>query len=121
MDSDLKLHNADLDYTTSGDLKIVSNIEDIWQQINLKLMTKSGDNLFANSDYGTNLGSYVDENITDDIKKEIVSEVSNAILQDKRIDAVKNVSITSSASTLTLNITIVLNDGTVTSRNITLR
>lgn len=120
MDSDLKLNNGDLGYNAAGDLNIVSDIDNIWQGINLRLTTKLGNNMFAGNKYGTNLGDYVDEDITDSLKQKIIKEVKKSIIQDSRISSVANVKITSSTSKLILYLTVILSNGVVTKGNVTI-
>lgn len=106
---DLKLNSGDLGYTNTGDLDITSGIDAIWQSISLRLQTSLGSNLFDSS-YGGSIGNFVDEPITDDMKKLITSEANNIISQDERVQSVTNI-IVENDNGISLTFGITTSDG----------
>lgn len=92
---DLLFDQGDLGYTNTGDLALVGQVnpvDNIWQAVRLRLLTSLGSYLFT-TDYGTNLRQFVDEPITDALKKQIRSEVETTILQDTRVNSIVNLSV----------------------------
>ena len=89
---DIKLTRGDLGYTRAGDLALVGDVspeDNIWQAVVLRLTTILGTHLFA-PNYGTRLGQYVDEPVTDDLESAIIAEAKTTILQDPRVASVSN-------------------------------
>ncbi len=114
---DLKLANGDLGYTLNGDLDLVGQNEptdNVWQAVALRLTTALGTNLFADN-YGTNSGQYVDEPLTADLQAKIKSEVETTILQDPRVSAVSNMTISQGTESLTLSFSITTVSGSTQS------
>ena len=111
--SDLKLNNGDLAYTSRGDLDLVgvTNPKDnMTQAINLRLSTQLGTYQFA-SDYGSNLGKYVDEPITPKLETDIQSEVKTTLAKDLRIDTVGTVQVSTSGDTVQVQLTATTKTG----------
>lgn len=90
--SDIKLNNGDLSYSSSGDLLLVSDIDDVWQSTILRVNTILGTYVFDLT-YGTKLGQYVDEPYTDGLESKISNEIKNTLQKDSRITAVNNVQV----------------------------
>jgi phage baseplate assembly protein W len=90
--TDLKLTSGDLEGTINGGLALVSDLDAIWQSVILRLTTTLGTNIFA-PNYGTRLGRYVDEPLTDDLKEKIYTEVKTTILQDPRVKSISNIQV----------------------------
>jgi phage baseplate assembly protein W len=90
--SDVKLNNGDLAYSSSGDLLLVSDIDDVWQAAVLRVNTVLGTYLFQ-STYGTKLGQYIDEPYTSDLEGKIASEITNTLQNDSRITSINNVQV----------------------------
>ena len=90
--TDIKLNTGDLGYTITGDLALIDGIDNVWQSITLRLTTILGTNLFAQN-YGTKLGQYVDEPITDNLLSKMKTEIKNTILADKRVKTVSNLQV----------------------------
>jgi len=115
--TELKLNNGDLAYTMDGNLMLVEGIDNIWQSVTLSLTTTKGTNVF-NSKYGTLLGKYVDEPITELLESKIASEVETTVLQDPRVTKVSNINVTGNNG-LTVSFSILTISGEAKSGSVT--
>lgn len=114
--TDLKLTSGDLEGTINGGLALVSDLDDIWQSVILRLTTTLGTNIFA-PNYGTRLGQYVDEPLTDDLKEKIYTEIKTTILQDPRVKSVSNIQVVQNNGFL-ISLTIVAVTGGIKSGSV---
>lgn len=114
--TDLKLTSGDLEGTINGGLALVNDLDAIWQSVILRLTTTLGTNIFA-PNYGTRLGQYVDEPLTDDLKEKIYIEVKTTILQDPRVKSVSNIQVVQNNGFL-ISLTIIAVTGGIKSGSV---
>ena len=119
---DIRLRKGDLGYTQSGDLDLIGNIdplENIWQAVCLRLTIKRGTYPFGNK-YGSTLGNYVDESLTDELKNRIITEAKQTILEDSRVASVLSLSVTQGDTSLNLTFSITTVTGRTKSGTVTI-
>ena len=119
---DIKLNSGDLGYTQSGDLDLVGQVnpaDNVWQAVALRLATTLATHLFA-SNYGTLMGQYVDEPITDDLQAQIEAEARKTILQDSRVASITSLTVTPGTGSITVAASIVTVSGDTVSGSVTI-
>ncbi|MBL0386233.1 hypothetical protein JJB07_06150 [Tumebacillus sp. ITR2] len=91
--TDLRLdESGDLVSTISGSLDLVSVEDNVNQAMRVRLQTVPSTYLWG-TDVGTSLARYVDEPVTDLVKREIQSLAAEQVSRDSRILGVQEVSV----------------------------
>ncbi|MHB1651675.1 MAG: contractile injection system sheath initiator [Desulfitobacteriaceae bacterium] len=119
---DIRLRKGDLGYTQTGDLDLIGNVdplENMWQAVELRLNTIRGKYYFIKK-FGSNLGTYVEEPLTDNLAPSIEADAKNAILEDPRIASLANFNAVIQANSITLNFTITTATGQSKSGSVTI-
>lgn len=95
--TDLRLTPAGgLAVTLSGDLKLVSGIDNLRQALRVRLFTNQDEYLFG--PFGGYVKSYVDDSLSPDRRQQIEQEIANTLIADFRVSAVTVNQITQTPS-----------------------
>lgn len=92
MDNDIYLTDLQLTptgglgVTLSGDLQLVSGIDNLRQALRMRLFTNQDEYLFGS--YGSNVKSYVDTSLSPDRRRQVEQEIANTLVADTRVQAV---------------------------------
>jgi phage baseplate assembly protein W len=120
---DLKLQNdGDLGATSTGDLDLAGDnksIDNLVQSVRLRIITTLGTNYFSDG-FGSNIRQYVDEPLTDDLQKQIRTEVQDTVLRDSRVQAISNISISEGSNSWVLSFAITAVNGETQSGSVTI-
>jgi phage baseplate assembly protein W len=106
---DIALNSGDLGYGQGGDLSLIGDAapsDNVWQAINLRLITVLGTYNWQNG-YGTLLGNFVDEPVTDDLQIQIEQEIKKNVLLDPRVVAITNLQLSFDSGSITVQLTVV--------------
>lgn len=83
----------------NGDLLIATGINNLRQQLLLKLQTEKG-SLALHPDFGTNLVRYIGSRITQELLTKIALEIRKAIISDPRVKSMSDITMYHEGSTI---------------------
>lgn len=112
--TDLALDSTgDLIISPQGDITTVNTTNNVLQMISTRVQTIPSTYIFGN-DLGSNLGTLVDELITDDLQTSAFQAINATLIVDPRIIQVTSVNVQQSNSGLVASIAVeVIGQGTV--------